>query len=133
MRISDWSSYVCSADLRLDVREPEAASMKRLAEIQAVVDVPERVSNALLVPWRRAALQGPQDARDGHAGFHHSGHREHEAAAGGQAIDRPWRIAVHDRADASRPAWQGPDDRHDPREDRSERGDRKSTRLNSSH
>src|SRR3546814_7058736 len=89
MRISDWSSYVCSADLRLDVREPEAASMKRLAEIQAVVDVPERVSNALLVPWRRAALQGPQDARDGHAGFHHSGHREHEAAAGGQAIDRP--------------------------------------------
>src|SRR3546814_15706219 len=131
MRISDWSSDVCSSDLpsedtaqeyeghvaqdaglhldflhavfhpfttqdferlvetvecrvgaqvlhRLDVREPEAASMTRLAEIQAVVDVPERVSTALLVTWRRAALKGHQESLDGRGGFHYSGHRVHE-------------------------------------------------------
>src|SRR3546814_9757546 len=108
MRISDWSSDVCSSDLYLVVAIPMRATLAA-----------DRHVLGMIAPRERARLVGP--VADGNAVPVGAAHRLHSAIAGLPRGERRHRlcrtiIAVGVRIDALR-----------------NEEDRKSTRLNSSH
>src|SRR3546814_2732900 len=113
MRISDWSSDVCSSDLQPRAGAVIAAvdDVGRLVESgdAAPVDPPDRVGAAL----DRAA-----------EGAHGVGGRQHDLALE-QSLDEA--LADREAAEEQRPVRDRLVTRHP------ERSDRKSTRLNSSH
>src|SRR3546814_14140616 len=66
MRISDWSSDVCSSDLQLKIqrealkKEKDAESKQRLADLESEIDTLERQFSDLEEVWKaeKASLTG---------------------------------------------------------------------------
>src|SRR3546814_6194449 len=122
MRISDWSSDVCSSDLQLDARYDRAlaAGYKALVLCSAIANAERngttRTSESVEA-WELTGIQSPHDAVIGELPYkivrRPTGQIAHVAVE--WAEDMPARIAAYFGADTGCST------------------DRKSTRLNSSH
>src|SRR3546814_9507669 len=122
MRISDWSSDVCSSDLRI---QPQAVMLSLVGHEDIAADLPITFARLDGLDLRRAA--------DGWHGVWQAGDIAHQFwlpeampdTAAFYAVTLPMDSLLELRIHAARRLWRSLTQRPP--------GDRKSTRLNSSH
>src|SRR3546814_3055921 len=113
MRISDWSSDVCSSDLAIALADRVGADMhpvgKRLLGLGRILDAPaiEGEAHAVISAFDAGAAQAT--------------HRQWCEAVRTTVLEQRWHALL------------APDDDHGATDQDALRQDRKSTRLNSSH